>query len=74
MLYIKCPSCGTFLGKIEKKWKDEKTKICDNPKLLKEEKEELLTNLLLSFKLRYCCNLRVMTYKDLVQEILPINN
>ena len=40
---------------------------------LVEEKEKKKQELLLSLKLpRYCCRMRMMSYKDLVQDILPI--
>jgi len=73
MLYSVCPTCGTLLaGKIIK-YEEEKDKICSNPNILQEEQEKLLSELLLGLKLRnYCCNMRVMTYKDIVQDILPI--
>jgi DNA-directed RNA polymerase subunit N (RpoN/RPB10) len=42
-------------------------------RLSKEAKERELSKLLLSLKLpRYCCQARMMSYKDLVHEILPI--
>ena len=73
MLYLTCPTCGTFLGLKTLEWETESDKICTNPKLTKEEKEKQKTKLLLSLKLRrYCCRMRMMTYKDIVQDILPI--
>ena len=75
MLYITCPTCGTFLGLINKEWDEKSHDICNNPKLSREEKEELKTKLLLSLKIRrYCCKMRVMSYKDIVQDILPVEN
>jgi DNA-directed RNA polymerase subunit N (RpoN/RPB10) len=52
------------------KGKDE---ICKNPNLSTEEKEKELTKLLLSLKLRrYCCKMRMMSYKDIVQFIQAV--
>lgn len=72
MLYLECPTCRTLLaGKIIK-YEEEKDNICSNPNITQEEQEKLLSVLLLGLKLRnYCCNMRVMTYKDIVHDILP---
>ena len=73
MLYIVCPTCGYFLGQKTLEYEEGKTKICDNPKLSQEEKEKDLTKLLLGLNLkRYCCKMRMMTYKDIVTDIIPI--
>jgi DNA-directed RNA polymerase subunit N (RpoN/RPB10) len=75
MLYITCPTCGYFLGQKTLEYEQGKEQICTNPKLSSEEKEKELTKLLLGLGLRrYCCKMRMMTYKDLVQDILPISN
>jgi len=75
MLYQTCPSCGFFLGNLLKKFEDEKEKICNDPKLNTYQVEEKIQKLIMSLKLRrYCCRMRFMTYKDLVQDIItPIN-
>jgi DNA-directed RNA polymerase subunit N (RpoN/RPB10) len=73
MLYIVCPTCGTLLGNKIIKYEEEKEKICSNSIISKIEKENLLSSLILNLKLRrYCCNMRFMTYKDIVHDILPI--
>lgn len=70
MLYQTCPTCGFFLGNITKKFEDEKDKICNDPNLTQSEIEEKIQKLIMSVKVkRYCCRMRVMTYKDLVQDI-----
>ena len=75
MLYITCPTCGYFIAQKIIDYEKEKDNICSNPKLKQTEKEAELTKLLLSLKLRrYCCKMRVMSYKDLVQDILPAIN
>ena len=75
MLYITCPTCGYFLGQKTLEYEQGKEQICTNPKLSSEEKEKELTKLLLGLGLRrYCCKMRMMTYKDIVQDILPITN
>lgn len=74
MLYITCPTCGYFLGQKTIEYEQKRDEICNNSKLNREEREEQLSKLLLSLKLpRYCCNMRMMTYKDLVQDILPVS-
>lgn len=73
MLYSTCPSCAYFLGQKIIEWETKSKEICDNPKYTKEEKEKLKEKLLKSIKLRrYCCRMRLMSYKDLVQDISPV--
>ena len=75
MLYIVCPTCGYFLGQKNLEYEEGKVKICNNPNLTAEQKESELSRLLLGLKLkRYCCKMRMMTYKDIVQDILPVTN
>lgn len=75
MLYITCPTCGYFLGQKIIEYETEKQSICTNPKMTIEQKEENISKLILSLKLRrYCCKMRIMTYKDIVQDIIPIIN
>ena len=74
MLYMTCPTCGYFLGQKTIILEERKEQICSNPKLSLEEKQTQISKLILSFKLRLCCNMRMMTYKDLVQDILPVVN
>lgn len=73
MLYITCPTCGYFLGQKTLRYEQEKDKICSNPNLTPEQRDKELSKLLLSLGLkRYCCKMRMMTYKDIVQDILPV--
>lgn len=73
MLYITCPTCGYFLGQKTIEYELKKDKICSNPNLSSEKREEELSKLLKDLKLRrYCCKMRVMTYKNLVEYILPV--
>jgi len=73
MLYISCPTCGYFLGQKNLEYEEGKQKICTNPKLSAEEKEKELSKLLLNLGFRrYCCKMRMMSYKDIVQDILPV--
>ena len=74
MLYMTCPTCGYFLGQKTIIFEERKEQICSNPKLSSEEKQSQIAKLIQSFKLRLCCNMRMMTYKDLVQDILPVVN
>ena len=73
MLYITCPTCGYFLGLKTIEWEKKSTDICNNPKLSDEEKEKRKTELIMSLGLpRYCCRMRMMSYKDIVNDIIPI--
>jgi len=74
MLYMSCPTCGFFIGQKTEEYDTKKNEICANPKLSKKDKEEQISKLLNSLNLRrYCCKMRIMTYKDMVHEILPNN-
>jgi DNA-directed RNA polymerase subunit N (RpoN/RPB10) len=73
MLYTTCPTCGFFLGQKTEEYEKKKAEICSNPKYSKKESEEEISKLLKSIGLRrYCCRMRMMTYKDLVYDILPV--
>jgi len=75
MLYMTCPTCGYFLSQKIIDYEKKKEEICSNSKTTMKEKEDNLSKLLLSLNLRrYCCKMRIMTYKDTVQDILPANN
>ena len=68
-----CPTCGFLLGLKTEEYDQKRKLICDNPKLSKQEQEQQISELILSLNLRrYCCRMRIMSYKDLVYEILPI--
>ena len=74
MLYVTCPSCGFFIGQKISEYEEKKKDICTNPKLTKEDRDKQLSELLLSLNLRrYCCKMRVMSYCDLVNIIIPVN-
>jgi DNA-directed RNA polymerase subunit N (RpoN/RPB10) len=74
MLYITCPTCGYFLGLKTMEWETKSAEICNNPKYTNEEKEKKKSELLLSLGLRrYCCKMRMLTYKDIVEDIIPIS-
>jgi DNA-directed RNA polymerase subunit N (RpoN/RPB10) len=73
MLYMVCPTCNYFLGPKVLEYEKGKDEICKNPNLSTEEREIQLTTLLLGLKLRrYCCKMRMMSYKDVVQFIIPV--
>jgi DNA-directed RNA polymerase subunit N (RpoN/RPB10) len=72
---MNCPTCGYFLGQVNIIYDEGKSKICNNPQLSSEEKDKELSKLLLNLGLRrYCCKMRIMSYKDIVRDILPITN
>ena len=72
MLYITCPTCGYFLGQKTIEYEQQKESIFAKPNLSTEQKEKDLSALLIKLGLRrYCCKMRVMSYKNLVDYILP---
>lgn len=75
MIYTTCPTCGYFIAQVIEEYEKKKNEICSNPKLSKKEQNNEISKLLLSLKIRrYCCRMRIMTYKDLVEEIIPVHN
>ena len=73
MSYSSCPTCGYFIAQKAYYYDEEKEKICSNPNTNNEEKEEKIHQLIKSLNLRYCCNMRIMTCKNIVEFILPVN-
>jgi DNA-directed RNA polymerase subunit N (RpoN/RPB10) len=75
MIYSTCPTCGFFIGNIVNQYEKDKNKVCSNEKLSNEEQQSEISKLLKNLKVRrYCCRMRIMTSKDLVEEILGTNN
>jgi len=75
MIPLTCPTCGYFLGSKIHTFELEKEKICENAKLSEEEQGKEIQKLIKSLDLRrYCCTMRLMSSKDLVQDILPISS
>jgi len=73
MIYLTCPTCGYFIGTKTIEYEEKKQKICDNPELSDSDKELEIQKLINSLKFRrYCCKMRLMTSKDIVQDILPV--
>ncbi len=70
MIYIKCPSCGLLLGNRQIIYEKGLDEINSNPNTDNEKKLELKTKLVESLGIkRYCCKMRVMTYKNLPEII-----
>jgi DNA-directed RNA polymerase subunit N (RpoN/RPB10) len=70
MIYIKCPSCGLLLGNRQMVYEKGLDEINSNPNTDNDKKLELKTKLVESLGLnRYCCKMRVMTYKNMPEII-----
>jgi DNA-directed RNA polymerase subunit N (RpoN/RPB10) len=74
MLYMRCPTCGTVLGDIQKYYEDGLSKICQNAELDSENNNEKYdkekVDLLNSTKLmRICCRMRLLKYVKLIEII-----
>jgi len=65
MIYPKCPTCGTLLCDKQLKIEEELRKINNNSKLTIEQKDKEKRKLIKSFGLKYCCNMRLMSYMDI---------
>ena len=71
MIYIVCPTCGYFIGSKAIEFDTKKAEICANADLTSEQQGEQIQLLLKSLKVRrYCCSMRIMTTKDIVQDII----
>lgn len=70
MIYIRCPSCGYILGNRQMLYEAKLDEIISNPNLDEDAKLDLKTKLVDSLKLkRYCCKMRVITFKQLTDII-----
>ena len=74
MIYSTCPTCGFFIGNLVTDFENEKDSICSNNQISEEEQEKLISNLVKNLKVRrYCCKMRIMTCKNMVEEIMPVS-
>ena len=70
MIYIRCCTCGYILGNRQILYESRMEEIVNNPNTDDDIKLELKTKLVESLKLkRYCCKVRVMTFKQLTDII-----
>jgi DNA-directed RNA polymerase subunit N (RpoN/RPB10) len=75
MIYMSCPTCGYLLGSKAEEFEKRKKIVCDNEKLSDEEKETKIQQIIKDLKFRrYCCSMRVMTCKNIVEDIIPVEN
>ena len=75
MIYSSCPTCGFFIGNLVEGFEKSKIEICSNSDLSDEEQQKQITELLKNLKVRrYCCRMRIMTCRDIVQDIIAPNN
>ena len=65
-LYSKCPSCSSDrLGQVQKDYEVKLEQIRNNVKLTTEQKDEAMQKLAKSYGLKYCCNMRLISYVQL---------
>lgn len=70
MIYIRCPSCGSFIGNRQYEYDQQVKEIESDPKLDNDEKNKKKTDVINSLGLQnYCCKMRVITYIDLTTVI-----
>ena len=73
MLYLKCPTCHKLLGNKQLHYEENFDKIIKDLEMGKISQEEAdkqkseLLNFILPDKDRYCCRMRVLTYKRLIE-------
>lgn len=69
-VYICCPTCNRLLADKTLVYEEKLKNICDNPELTQEQKTIEKMKLIDSLGIpndRYCCRMRLMTYRDLVK-------
>ena len=65
MIYLRCPTCGYVLGNRLRMYELGLDEIESNPNNDEQKKLELKQKLVDSLELkRYCCKMRVITYKN----------
>tara|TARA_A100001015_G_scaffold320383_1_gene446554 strand:- start:990 stop:1223 length:234 start_codon:yes stop_codon:yes gene_type:complete len=75
MIYSSCPTCGFFIGNLVQEYENQCVKICSNNSLSEEDQQKEISNLLKNIKVRrYCCRMRIMTSKNMVDEIMPVSS
>ena len=75
MIYITCPTCGYFIGSKTIEYETKKNEICSNTELTQEQQAEEIQKVLKGLNIRrYCCKMRLMCCKDIVQDIIPVEN
>jgi DNA-directed RNA polymerase subunit N (RpoN/RPB10) len=66
MIYLKCPSCGTVIGNRQIAYEAKLQEIDNNPNIDEDAKLEQKNKLINSLELkRYCCKMRIMTFKSM---------
>lgn len=75
MLYLKCPTCRKLLGNKQIYYEENFDKIMKDLEMEKISNEEAenkkieLLNYILPDKDRYCCRMRFLTYKRIIDII-----
>jgi len=75
MLYLKCPTCHKLLGNKQIYYEENFDKIIKDLEMEKISNEEAekkkieLLDYILPDKDRYCCRMRVLTYKRVIDII-----
>ena len=70
MIYLKCPSCSYILGNRQIMYEQKLDEINNNNNVDEEEKTVLKTKLVESLNVkRYCCKMRIITFKQLTDII-----
>lgn len=65
MIYLKCPTCGYVLGNRQKIYDKGLEEIESNPNNDEKTKLDLKNKLIESLEVkRYCCKMRIITYKN----------
>jgi DNA-directed RNA polymerase subunit N (RpoN/RPB10) len=70
MIYLKCPSCSYIIGNRQIIYEKKLDEIYSNPNIDDDEKMNQKTKLIDSLNIkRYCCRMRIITFKQLTDII-----
>lgn len=68
MIYFNCPTCGCNLSSRQRMYDKGLEEIESNPNIDEDKKLELKYKLIQDLELdRYCCKMRVITYKNKIE-------
>jgi DNA-directed RNA polymerase subunit N (RpoN/RPB10) len=70
MVHTKCKTCGNPLSKIEFGYKKQVDEICNNQINNEEEQKNKISELIKSYNLPMCCNIKLLTSINLAEIIV----
>lgn len=61
LFYIRCPTCGRIISYNLDKYYEEMENIANDPKMSKQDKDKMMSELLIKFGYKpICCRIKIM--------------